>query len=609
MNKRTLTLLALAGITTIATAQTTTYGAYSGEETIGVFGTNKQENYDVAIRVAGDGLVGKQLTGVRVHFPEGVENISEAKAFISKELNIEKTVFTPDGQTKEFTPVEGFVEVTFDTPYTITDEGIFVGYSFTEDATVAKPISVVGSTDPDLFYLHSSRTYRSRFVSKAEDLGKNLAMQAIIDGLPANAAMPESAEAYIEAGSENNTFSFRVLNQGCTPMQSVDVNYSVAGQQGTAHINFDTPVTAHYNAAGAASFVLPKIADSGTFPITLTVTKVNGADNEAATGQASGYVHSMNFVPKKRALLEEYTGTWCRWCPRGFVGLEHMNELLGNDFVGVSYHNGDPMGFADSYPNNVTGFPDAWIDRKQRTDAYCGDNYDGHFNIDKTYAKACEGIAAASIDCKAFFTSNSQKTVSAQATVRFPVAYADSPYQLGFLLTADGLSGSGDNWEQSNYYSGQGGSYPDEDMTQFTDGDSYMSGLIYNFVVVGYNGTRGIESSHPQSIEADKSYTYDFSFDLRGTTANCDPSIIQDKSKLNVVALLIDSTTGYVANAIKVKVYDSEANGVKSVSQTDADQATPVAYYSADGRAMAGPQKGLNIVRMSNGRTVKVVRK
>lgn len=146
-------------------------------------------------------------------------------------------------------------------------------------------------------------------------------------------------------------------------------------------------------------------------------------------------------------------------------------------------------------------------------------------------------------------------------------------------------------------------------MKQFTEGDSYISGLTYNFVVVGYNGTGWIESSLPQSIEADKSYTYDYSFDLRGITANCNPSMIQDKSKLNVVALLIDSTTGYVANAIKVNVYDSEANGVKSVSQTDADQATPVAYYSADGRAMTGPQKGLNIVRMSNGRTVKVVRK
>lgn len=609
MNKRTLTLLALAGITTLATAQTTTYGAYSGEETLGVFGTNKQENYDVAIRVAGDGLVGKQLTGVRVHFPEGVENISEAKAFISKELNIVKTVFTPDGQTKEFTPTDGFVEVTFDTPYTITEEGIFVGYSFTEDATVAKPVSVVGSSDPDFFYLHSSRTYRSRFVTKAKDLGKNLAMQAIIDGLPASAAKPESAEAYVEAGSENNAFNFRVLNQGCTPVQSVDVNYSVAGLQGTTHINFDTPIAAHYNAAGTASFALPKIADSGTFPIELTVTKVNGADNEATTGQASGYVYCMSFVPKKRALLEEYTGTWCGWCPRGFVGLEHMNELLGNDFVGVSYHNSDPMSFADSYPNNVTGFPDAWIDRKLQTDAYCGDNYDGHFNIDKAYAEACEGVAAASIDCKAFFTSNSQTTVNAQATVRFPVTHADNPYRLGFLLTADGLSGSGDAWAQSNYYSSMSSSYPDADMSQFAEGDSYIYGLTYNFVVVGYNGTGWIESSLPQSIEADKSYTYDYSFDLTAATANCKPSIIQDKSKLNVVALLIDSATGYVANAIKVNVYGSEADGVKSVSQTDADQATPVAFFSADGRAMAGPQKGLNIARMSNGRTVKVVRK
>lgn len=49
----------------------------------------------------------------------------------------------------------------------------------------------------------------------------------------------------------------------------------------------------------------------------------------------------------------------------------------------------------------------------------------------------------------------------------------------------------------------------------------------------------------------------------------------------------------------------SEPSGIQSVINTTSD--TPVSYYSIDGRRLETPQKGINIVHYSNGKTNKVV--
>jgi hypothetical protein len=66
-----------------------------------------------------------------------------------------------------------------------------------------------------------------------------------------------------------------------------------------------------------------------------------------------------------------------------------MNRLYPNDFIGVSYHNADPMEIMDSnsFPSDVAGFPDAWLDRVHETDAFAGDldYYSYQFGIDQAW--------------------------------------------------------------------------------------------------------------------------------------------------------------------------------------------------------------------------------
>nr|WP_321231849.1 Omp28-related outer membrane protein [uncultured Psychroserpens sp.] len=54
----------------------------------------------------------------------------------------------------------------------------------------------------------------------------------------------------------------------------------------------------------------------------------------------------------KRALIEDYTGTWCGWCPRVSYGIELVKEA-SNKVAVVAVHSGDAM--ATSYGNTLIG--------------------------------------------------------------------------------------------------------------------------------------------------------------------------------------------------------------------------------------------------------------
>lgn len=355
MTKKTLLALSASLLmgAVPAAAQTTPYGGYTGTEPLTSYGTRMMESYDVAVRLTVDendqGLVGSQITGVRIPFPDDIDHLIEAQAWISKSLELTDYSFTPDVEVKSFTPGPGFIDVTFDSPYTITSEGVYVGYSFEMDEKVSKPITTISGTNPDYFYLHTTRSYYEGFSSVSADRNMMLAMQVLIDGLPARSVSPTLNDQYFKVGEGSNTLTFNIRNQGSLPVSSIDVAYNAPGESDNhveKHITLDKALPAHYNASATVTLTADALPHAGDFPFTIQVTKVDSEGNQNALPSASTTIHSLSFVPTKRALLEEYTGTWCGWCPKGFVGLENMDALLGDDFVGVSYHNRDPMEFA-----------------------------------------------------------------------------------------------------------------------------------------------------------------------------------------------------------------------------------------------------------------------
>ena len=81
---------------------------------------------------------------------------------------------------------------------------------------------------------------------------------------------------------------------------------------------------------------------------------------------------------------------------------------------------------------------------------------------------------------------------------------------------------------------------------------------------------------------------------------------IQDKSKLNVCVLLINLNTGQIENAAKCSISEFSATAISPISE-GSRTAIETARYTLDGRRIMAPQKGINIVKYSDGRVSKEV--
>ncbi len=68
----------------------------------------------------------------------------------------------------------------------------------------------------------------------------------------------------------------------------------------------------------------------------------------------------------KKAVVEDFTGTWCGWCPRVSYAASLVEEQTDKVFV-VGVHNGDEMAnsFGGAMENefNISSFPTAYVDR------------------------------------------------------------------------------------------------------------------------------------------------------------------------------------------------------------------------------------------------------
>ena len=570
------------------------------------WGTLKKENYDVAIRIDDANLVGKQIKSVTVPF-ESTADLSDFTVWLSKELTLE-TVDGVKQNVPDITSVDAVVEnnqllVTFAEPYTITDEGVYVGYSFKVDnltGDTSYPIIVSSETNPNGLYLHTSRTYRS-WEAKSESLGAVSVMTVELSGdfYENSVGIYAFGEQNSEAGKTGEA-KLTLVQNGSSVVNSIDFSYEVAGQEGTGHYDFAEPMAAQYDKKQEITLPIPAVAEVGSYPLTFTVTKVNGADNTNVLASATATLNVMPFIPVHRPLLEEYTGMWCGYCPRGFVGLELMNEKYPDLFVGVPYHNGDILEImpVTEYPNNVPGFPDAWLDRVHETDAYHGDSNSGYdFAMDDVYLARAAEVAPASVDVEADWTDDAQQTVNVTATVTFVKDVSDVDYRMAYILVADDLHGESADWLQSNYFSGNTYYADSEGMDIFVNGGSTVEGLHFSDVAVMTSDIGGIAGSLPSEMKTATPATHTYRFDIANALNTSGEPIIQDKSKLRVVAVLVDAATGEVLNSNKCSVGGNIGTGI-GATETRTGEIKSVEYFDASGRRVSTPAGGLYIKRI-----------
>ncbi|MDE6633450.1 MAG: hypothetical protein K2K23_10665 [Muribaculaceae bacterium] len=612
-------LLGSAMISAMATESAITF-SYAGDE-YAIWGKGKSEIYDSAIRIVDPALVGKKITSIRavLNAYEGIESTS---MWLSKELKLEKIdgvkVTVPDVCAAEVTPEKislpgsedsfGQISTTLSEPYVITEDGIYVGYSFTVPAVEKGqvlsnkqqyPLLLSPCDNPNSLYIRASKDFL-KWVSYNDKLGAAAMIYVTIEGeFPEYSVGIKSVPTTYAPLDKDFNIKAVISTPGIKDVTSIGYTYTVDGKSFDRTLEFDSPIASNFVNGTSVDIPIAAWPELGEFTVDLAINKVNGMDNENPGSSASCALKVLPFVPKHRPMLEEFTGTWCGWCTRGYFALEQLNELYGDNVVLAAYHDGDPMQVTSEFPVSFSGFPNSTLNRNGTEDPYYGNTTDG-FGMKKEVIASMETVVPADISVDAVWANEEKTKINVSSAATFFENKENAGYKVGYLLINNGLTGEDESWWQSNYFPGSAVNYIGTELEVLTKWPSKVPDLIFNDVVVDVNGMKGVDDSVPADIEFNKPYASEFSYDIASN------DVIQDKDKLYVAAFIINPN-GTILNANKVKVVD--ASGVKSVG-SDAEEVS-AEFFNLSGMSVAQPQNGIfvKVAKLSDGslKTSKVI--
>lgn len=574
-------------------------------------GTGATETYHCAIFIPGNHAVAAGKTIRSIRFGLTAASATNVKAWVAKNLPSTPTVTNTMALVTIPTDKVGStnIEAKLTNPVEIPAEGVYVGYTFTigKNSTQADqyPILVTGDPAPHTLILKTSQNMTTW--TDMNDYGR-LCLQVQLEGEFADytATAADFGTAYAMLGG-SATAKFAVTNGGATAISSIDYTITTDGVASEEqHINIDAPIA--FNNTGSVTISIPADDTPGQKAKTLNITKVNGHANANADRAANFTLYTLSRLINRNVVIEQFTGTGCGWCPRGHVGMEKMRNTFGDRFIGIAIHqysgqSQDAMYIASaSYAKHgLTGAPSCRIDRGEEADPYYGYDYD--ILDDFREEMAIPALAEISVQG----TLNEEKTqVEAKAKT---TALFDGTYKLEFVLVADSLKGTGAGWNQTNYYSSAYASQTGITKASLPADLKYLYDLGSTFnpnfndvaIASSYKSSKNQVADLTLTANTEEQTTFTLTMP---TYAKLKNAIKEDN--LYVVALLVDAQ-GKIVNAAKQKVGLDDFAAIENVGATSVN--TQTARYTLDGRRVNTVQKGLNIIRMANGKTIKVIGK
>lgn len=560
------------------------------------FGTLREETYDVAVRLTSTDFPGASVAGVSMPL-NGLEFITDITGWMSRELKIEKIDGVkqnePDIASAEAECSDGMVSVIFPEAFPLSEEGIYIGFTFSINGrNLPDPMTGCAGVKEGTACLHTSRSYQKwEDISAKVDFIPDIRVRLSGDfpRVSVTPVLPE--EINYLCPSETIPFSIGLVSKGTEPIRSLEYTYTVDGEERVCEQTFAEVNPQYGYLFGLKAELAGSVDRLGDFPFTLSVTKVNGIENPDKT-RSESLLYSVASFPKKRPLVEEFTGLWCGNCPRGYAAMEHMSHKYEEDFVGVTYHGEDVMAVykEEVFPVPITGYPTAWLDRGMEIDPYFGsyDYMSDTFRLEDIWLGLRDGFTPADLGLKAWFDGDDTVVVDAEVAFVRPV---HSRLSWGFMLLADGLSNP--RWAQSNYYAGDP-KMDLEEMEMFTSGESMMYGLEYNDVILASTDTGNAGFVIDEAVERDSEYWLKHKFDVSGIVNTDGERLEFDPTRLRAVAVVVDTETGKVLNSIWSKVTDGS-----SVSSVHSDRVSSVEYFD---------MQGVRVGAQADGPLVKVVR-
>jgi hypothetical protein len=281
--------------------------------------------------------------------------------------------------------------------------------------------------------------------------------------------------------------------------------------------------------------------------------EINGQpDTHASNNTLTTELEVVKNVFPKKIVMEEGTGTWCQWCPRGTVGMAIMKERYPDTYIGIAVHNYDPM-VVTEYDNAMTsrffdGFPLMVVNRKV---SLIGDPYE---DAEDFYQSEMDIPSQIGIQLSGGYTDVEKQTVYLKTVTTF--GYSGSAnFKLAYVLIENGVTGTTSSWWQINAYAG-GQNGP---MGGFETRPTTIRDMVYNDVARGiYSEFSGIAGSIPSSVVEMESVEHEYTLTL--------PASILNKNQLEVAVLLLNSA-GEIVNADKIEI--SDYTGIPTVAASE----------------------------------------
>ena len=335
----------------------------SGDNYYGL-GTRKVEDIDAAIRIPANHSIagGGTIKAVRVWFDKSISSFKSMKVWISSSLpsNVSNADYVQTVDVKGL--VNGVNEIELTTPFAVGNKEVYVGYTISVSKSTVYPIMVGGYWVENSLYLRSSKSITTW--GELSDYGK-LALQVLVDGvqLGGNAASPAAFGTVYVAKGQTVEVPVNITNTGKNPIKSV--SYTITTNGNTTSEKTVSTSSFDFNETVTLTIPFAADADARKYEKKLTITKVNGTANEASEKSAEGVVVTILEKPTVMPVVEEFTGTWCGWCPVGFDGMEKTHEKYGDKVALIAAHYGDPMETSDYSPiiAQVEGFPSSFVNR------------------------------------------------------------------------------------------------------------------------------------------------------------------------------------------------------------------------------------------------------
>lgn len=315
---------------------------------------------------------------------------------------------------------------------------------------------------------------------------------------------------FLKMGDKETVVPLKLTNWGDTEVTSISYTFYYTDKQvseGPFVLNFDQPLK-----DGETREVKIPIKPGqklGKEELLFNITQVNGQYNEASAGYAYLTCCTVNKMPHKRVLVEDYAGMWCWHCPIGLVATDAIARMYPDDVVAVSVHKTDDIskvvsrsvyeGLIDRYAVTV---PAVWVARDNKA--------------------------------------------------------------AGFDIT---------------------------DAANYVEGWSQVKGMVYNHVAIESQGMdNALEDSKMTDFRADEVKTHSTTFE--GVNKY---SVIRDRSKIEIAAVLFNTKTGKIENAARCSVRNHDTTGIRP--NLVQEQKKPEGIYDMQGRKVNGkPTPGIYIV-------------